>query len=342
MTYFFMGIVLLGMAALVLYGARYDSSKASFLSLEDSVFLRGFWCLVVVITHVTEPYQNRIQDMISSFGFIAVTFFFMTSGFGLKYSLMRKKDYMKGFLVRHLPPLLLPALIAQVLLTLVRSIDGAPFSILAAINISNWVKILVFFYLLFWVIYGILPRFVPEGRWQDVLMCAIVVACSLIDRFTAFKITFIWIVEPLGFAYGIFAANHQKAIEDFMGRKWLPKVLFSLAASGILGILYLKFKTVEIYGDFLLKIILGIAIEYFIFQLLFRFRVGNRASRFLGKISYEVYLIHELAFMILMMADRDSRLNPGLGVLCGIALTVVFAAVFNSLTKIILNKLYKR
>lgn len=78
-----MGILVLALAGITLWGIKYDPNKNSFMSIEDTTFLRGFWCIIVVLVHVPEAYQNGIQDMLGSFAYIGVTFFFMTSAYGL-------------------------------------------------------------------------------------------------------------------------------------------------------------------------------------------------------------------------------------------------------------------
>lgn len=45
------------------------------MSLEDTTFLKGFWCIIVVLVHVPVAYQNRIQDILGSFAYVGVTFF---------------------------------------------------------------------------------------------------------------------------------------------------------------------------------------------------------------------------------------------------------------------------
>ena len=113
MTYALMGLLLAGLVGICLTGARYDVGKTGFMSLEDTNFLRGMWSIIVVLVHIPAAYQNPVQDMLGSFAYIGVTFFFMTSAFGLKYSMAHKKGYMESFWRKRLPPVLVPALLVQ-------------------------------------------------------------------------------------------------------------------------------------------------------------------------------------------------------------------------------------
>lgn len=67
-------IVIFLVATLVIKTSFREGEK-HFFDKDNSNALRGFWCLIVVLVHVPELYQNRIQDMLGSFAYIGVTFF---------------------------------------------------------------------------------------------------------------------------------------------------------------------------------------------------------------------------------------------------------------------------
>ena len=172
---------------------------------------------------------------------------------------------------------------------------------------------------------------------QDIIMCLVVLAFSLIDYFTEIKITSIWIVEPLGFAYGIIAAKWEGPIRKWMGRQWLVKCVSLGIAAGILGIMYLKFKPIVFWGEYLLKIALGIAISLFMYEVLHKFKVGNRINAFLGGISYEVYILHGTVFLMLMHFSKGW--NSGLFIITSLVITVLLARMLKRLSGIIINRI---
>lgn len=163
MTYALMGLLVLSLVLSTLWGAEYDPGKDSFMSVEDTTFLRGFWCIIVVLVHVPAVYQNRIQDMLGSFAYIGVTFFFMTSAYGLKWSMEHKPGYMEHFWRRRLPALLIPALFANALSVIIKAFNGETISFLLFIDINAWVKVLLANYLIFWLIYYLLPEKIGGG-----------------------------------------------------------------------------------------------------------------------------------------------------------------------------------
>ena len=329
-----MGSLVLSLAGATLWNARYDPNKNSFMSFGDSTFLRGFWCIIVVLVHVPAAYQNRVQDMIGSFAFVGVTFFFMTSAYGLKWSLEHKEGYMDYFWRRRLPPILIPAVIANAFGVLFRWHDGFKISLLSFINIDNWVKVLLVYYLVFWAIYGIAPKIINSGPWQDVLICIIVVSFSLLDKFTVFHITQGWIVEPIGFAYGIIAAKYEEVLKKQIQNKWLVKCIVLAFLSGVFGISYLKNKNVLFFGDYLLKIALGISITAFIFEFISKVKVGNKVNSFLASISYQVYLLHRSVFILVGLLSR--QLQSGIFIIVSIIITIVLSVGLKKLYEIML------
>ena len=162
-------------------------------------------------------------------------------------------------------------------------------------------------------------------------MCLFVSMCSLITRLTDLEITSIWTVEPLGFAYGIIAATYSDGIKRRMKEKWLLRSGIFMILSGVLGIAYLKFKPVAVFGDYLLKIVLGIAITVFIFEIMAKFKVGNKLNSFLGNISYEIYLLHGSVFTLLAAIDKN--MNSGVFVVASVAITVALAYVLNRICR---------
>lgn len=179
LTYALMLVLILCMVLSVVCGLKYDKDKDSFMSVDNSKFLRGFWCIVVVLVHIPAAYQNRMQDMIGSFAYIGVTFFFMTSAYGLKYSIKHKKDYTEHFWRRRLPAILLPALIANAFDVMMSGIETnfQDFTVVDFIDISNWVKVLLLMYFTFWLIYCIAPKMIRGGVLAG--HCHVPIRCHL-------------------------------------------------------------------------------------------------------------------------------------------------------------------
>ena len=77
LTYAIMFFILIFLGVTLIMGAKLADGGDHFFDQANTTALRGFWCMVVILVHTPVMYQNRIQDMIGSFAYIGVTFFFM-------------------------------------------------------------------------------------------------------------------------------------------------------------------------------------------------------------------------------------------------------------------------
>ncbi len=175
-----------------------------------------------------------------------------------------------------------------------------------------------------------------EG-YQDLLICLLIAAGSITvyclkDRMTVTT----WCPEVFGFIWGILLADYREWFVRTIKRKWLLISLVLCLLSGILGLSYLRFKSVLILGDYLLKIMLGLAIILFILALNVSIALGNKVSLFLGRISYEVYLIHGAVFGL--MATFMPGINSGLFISLSIVITVALSWVVNLMSRPVIKK----
>lgn len=322
----------------VIYGIEYSDHKNELFGLNETKMLKGLFCILILLVHVPDPYKNKIQDILGSFAYIGVTFFFMTSSFGLKWSIKSKKNYLGSFWMKRLPSILIPALLCCIVGTLMTIVSGGKWKIVDFINIDDWVKLLLLFYLVFWCAYCIpskfLKRDIPDTV-KDTFICFIIVAFSLIDRLTPFKITLIWPAESWGFAYGILLANCFSWYKQFSNKQWMKKSLLFVIMSGLFGILYLKLKEFPFIGDYCLKIILGAVLLVLLLQITRKVSIGNKALGCLGGISFEIYLIHGSVFW---MFKRFGIIDDsGCYILTCMIISIFSAAIINSGSRILIK-----
>ncbi len=299
---------------------------AEFFDQDTSLAMRGFWCLIVVLVHIPyEPvnYTNTIQDLIGSFAYIGVTFFFMTSGFGLTLAAIKRPDpFIKGFWSKRLIKLLIPMAIVNTLVILAKFIAERSFDPWDIVHINGWVRILLIFYFIVWAVH----RFAPS-KWavqtKSFIVIGVVIILSLTIYFFNGLYLFGWPTELYGCIYGILMALLKDKFKEFALKFWWLKAICCLLLSGILGIAYIHLKWISFFGEYLLKILLSSAILSFVFILNAKISIGNPVSRFLGSISYEVYLSHSVAFILL--ETLPLRLSSGLFILCALGITVLLS-----------------
>lgn len=329
-TYIIMSAIILLLILELVIGAKYKPESDHFFDLENTNAMRGFWCLIVILVHIPVAYQNPIQDMIGSFAYIGVTFFFLTSAYGLSLAQKKNPNSINSFWRRRLPKLLIPCLVVNVVGLFFNAIVGGSIELSNLIRINGWVQWLLVCYLIFWICH----KFI--GRDQGILTCALVMMFSLTTYFLrgmGYISRATWCPELYGFIWGILVFHFRDKIIQFCKTKYVEKCIMLCITAMILGVTYLKMKTVVFFGDYLLKIALGIAIISFILLLNTKISICNKISRFLGRISFEVYLLHSMVFVILAFFFPSIR--SGLFILSSICITVSVSWIVH----IISNKL---
>ena len=91
-SYIIMGFVVLFLCFTLLWKAKLTDDTGHFFDKNNSNAMRGFWCFIVILVHTPVVYQNTIQDIMGSFAYVGVTFFFMASGFGLTINKISSRD----------------------------------------------------------------------------------------------------------------------------------------------------------------------------------------------------------------------------------------------------------
>lgn len=341
LDYAVMGGILLFLMLLLMAGAKYHPhGNDGFFDQRNSKAMRGFWCLIVILVHVPQSYQNAIQDMIGSFAYIGVTFFFMTSAYGLSVGAHNKPQQISHFWEARLPKLILPNWVANVVFALVFSIlFGSGINISRLVAINGWIKWLLGCYLAFWIGH----YFHWKEKLRNPIVCVLVFILSI--SFYCMQLSGIvtsttWCPESFGFIWGILLFAHYDNIKKFFLRKWFAKACSFCLLSLILGISYLLFKPVVFWGNYVLKIVLGLSILSFILTLNGKIGLGNQVSCFLGDISFEIYLLHGYAFKLIAAAFPG--ISSGFFILASILLTVLLSMIIHKICNVLLSALYSR
>lgn len=73
----------------------------------------------------------------------------MASSFGLMYSAGHKADYIREFWQKRLPTLLIPTLLCNAVVVVVKVLDDSRITFWRFINIGAWVGVLLLYYFIF-------------------------------------------------------------------------------------------------------------------------------------------------------------------------------------------------
>lgn len=323
-----------------LYRARiYPEGNMGFFNAENTKAMRAFWSIIVVLVHIPAMYQNTVQDMAGSFAYIGVTFFFMTSAFGLKLSTKKRSMHTLSFWGRRLPKLLVPQFFSNVLCVIVYYLlFGKIDTIRILLSINGWVEWLLGCYILFWLA----NLMFKNSRACDAMICTGVVAGSLlfyILKHNGIITRSAWTTEIYGFIWGLLLAGGISRFQESVNRKWLQKLAVSCGIALLLGVLYMKFKPTVFFGDYLLKIMLGIATTLFVLTLNSKIAVGNKVIHFMGDISYEIFLVHGIALEFFSV--QFAGISSGLFIFLSIVFTIVAAYFVHRISDFVIKRIWR-
>lgn len=304
--------------------------------------LKGVSAIVVVFVHVPELYHNAAQRMVMSFGFVAVTVFFMISAYGMQFSANRSPDkYLSHFWRNRLASLLIPCLLVNLFCIVFNVCAGRNFSLLESlIDIPGFVCVLLQYCALFFVVMHCQQRFKITPSICHAIMIAAVVGSSLFlylsspDAKNSSEMG--WCYERMGLVWGLLLFLSFAKIVEFMNSRWFLKTLALGFLSVTLGVAYLMTKSVWFYGEYLLKIVLGFVIVSFVLFLSRKRSFGNAVVNHLGAISYEIYLSHGLVMRVILY------LFPTVSSGVFLVLTMTFTIAFSTAVHKVSSKLVSR
>lgn len=287
-------LVLVACFIILTWNIKLRKGNGDAFDLPSTHVLKGLCAIIVVLVHFPENFQNPLQDAAGSFAYVAVTFFFFVSAYGMEYSFDHRQDYLKHFWRGRLMGLLIPMILINLLSMIFCFFDpdyNEP--IKALVSLNGYVRVLLEYCLAFYLIHYCRRRYKLSARVADWVLISLVVSSSLILYFVN-TVDDGWPYERLGLVWGLLAYRNKDAILRSFTRRNLLWFGCAVIVSGLLGVAYLKFKTEYFWGGYLLKIVLGVSLITLLFVITTRWRTGNKASRFLSNISYEIYLSHGL------------------------------------------------
>ena len=307
--------------------------------------MKGLCCLIVIYVHVRPDRGNVLQDAIGSFAYVAVTFFFLVSAYGMMAGVERKKNYLKSFWRNRLVSLLIPCLLINITGFVLNWIVKGKASAAALYSINSYVLVLLQWCLWFYIVQWCRLKWFAENKvLTDILLIAGVVVSSLylyffVDAEVSSEAG--WCFERLGLVWGVLLYRYFDVVTAWMEKSRVVKVIILLLLGGFLGVSYLKFKFVYFWGAYLLKIVLGFTLLLLLFTATSNRRFGDKVSDWLGSISYEVYLSHGMVMGIMALL-LPSEFNSGLFLFLAISATLLLSTCVHAIGKPIVNILRKK
>ncbi len=320
------------------------SDNRNFFSKEYTDVLKGLCCLVVIYVHISPNRGNVLQDAIGSFAYIAVTFFFLVSAYGMMAGIERKQNYLKNFWRNRLVSLLIPCFLLNIVSYVLGLTVKGDASITILYHINGYVVILLQWCLWFYIVMWCKNRWFSKKKiltdW--ILIAGVVVSSIALYLFVRAEVSAQagWCFERIGLVWGILLYRYYDKFVGWMDKSRIVKVIFLTLIGGILGLCYLKYKMVYFFGAYLLKVVLGFVLLLLLFTATSNRKFGDVVSNWLGGISYEVYLSHGMVmgYIILFL---PSNFNSGAFILLSVVSTLLLSTGIHAIGKPIVKYLRK-
>ncbi len=309
------------------------------LSLHSSKGLLGFCAVGIMLHHMSQTIYFAGEDpgilyYMVDIGVCFVGMFFFFSGYGLYTSLRDKPDYLKGFLKKRLPAVLIPFYMCNFVFILGSFLWGYEFQKgellpyvtgVILMNSQMWYIVEIFIlYLLFYLLFRLIKNQNAACILYGVCVCILIVVSLLLGHDKTTPTQGLWFHGEWWYNatallwVGILFARWEKQILGFV-RKYYFMVLFvmlCLTAFFYNRTMYMlqnagywyewdgyagykeKFRTLGIQVLFILFAVLTIIV------ILQKIEFGNKIMQFLGSIAIELYLVHNLFILYLPIRNR--------------------------------------
>lgn len=318
-----------------------------YLSREQSSAIKGILAIVILLHHlgqeVMETGGNAPLLLLFAHigGVLPVAMFFFYSGYGLQKKYMTSPHYEKGFLQKRVPTVLLPYLIVTLLCWGQSWLLGDPYSVrdvvggfydgFPIVRFSWFILELIFFYFVFYLLMKICRKhfsaMLPGALVYLVLWNLVCRRAYLPAFWYSYTHTLI-----IGMAWAIFEGPIEKAVH----RLGWPGILTML-------FVFLLAASVSHFGGSSFNEILVVLFLFAVIPVLTKVRFYNPVLKFLGSISYEIYLLQGF-FLTALRNDVFYLESNFLFCLFALGLTLFFGWIAHLLFGMLLKgyrKLFK-
>ena len=306
---------------------------------------KGIAAIIIMLHHISFRLSN-LPVYVKPMWYIAfpiVGFFFFMSGYGLTCGLMKKKDYLRGFLSRRLSNIVVPYVIVAIVWIGLEIIGGGQ-TLTRAIAEAFTIRYIQ----PLWFIWAIIAAYIVFYAVFNHTEINVGVYC-----FTAITIAYILIsafVNPrdemyasiIGMPLGTLWAEHEEKIDACFETAFLKKEFVAIVVFVILFIGRLALSAVGFDNQLFQTILRNIITISFIvplIELLKKVKIEKRFLIWLGTISYEIYIIHPF---ILYFFEKEIAEGKQVGnleiVLWTIGLTLLLSSALKVVQDILVGK----
>lgn len=289
-----------------------DSAFVDPFSKDQTQSLKGLLALLVMMHHLCTYLDADFPSLLlfEDAGFVTVGGFFLISGYGLCHSALENSNYLSNFFRRRILALLITYYVTDVLYILMKlrimpAEKVAQYALKSIFGVHFWfVPVMILLYVLF---YAAFRFFGKKSKTRAAVALSVMVLLYVAFSFALHKLYNItsfgrwWYNSAPCFLVGIWYRMLRDRIMEFISRHYTLLCSVSIVLFATLYIFSIRSSPAYTYDTLMLvlEILSSSAFCVLIILLSVRYRIGNSLLRLLGKLSFELYLIHALLIAIL-------------------------------------------
>ena len=312
-----------------------------YLGVKSTSGLKGFLALGIVFHHLSQWVTTG--EEFSNFGYMGtyiVSVFFFLSGYGLYVQNDRKEDYLDNFLSKRLSKILTPFITISSIYLIYRKVNGQELSDSFFIDLfkkgstviyNGWfVDIIILMYIFFYISFSVFSNKTIAILVNTVLIIFYIVLAIKLGY------GFWWYNSSLPFVLGLVWAKNKENIDRLLKKYYfipLVSVTILLFVSHQYSFILQKFHLVDNYSYALAANIDNVIFTLFLILIVRKIDFSNNYLLFLGRVSFEVYMIHGLVISIFGKYFKTSRLNDIIFTTSVLIVSIFLAWLINVIIK---------
>lgn len=342
--YAFLLVILAGMFLFKLRIRKNESYDV--LSRDTTDVLKGYSIALIIIHHMVLRMSNPgILLPFRLVGYLGVSVFFLTSGYGLVCSSMnREKDYSHGFMQKRFFKIYIPAVIAQLIYMLVlvfmfdKDYSCVDFLkglfILYPVDTSQWYIISAFYwYFAFWIFLKFFKS------WKNTIIGLFILSAVYITAGMILGATKNWIDTalcfPIGVSLGVYKEKIFGIINKYIKFIFIPAGLFAITVFFSYGKDDVKALVLRMVSSVMFLICVLALLRFVDIS-------KNKIMKIIGIFSLECYLVHGKVIRIIKLGFGDVGVLEMLLYIVSTAFFVFVFVMFLKKYNYVINKLEKR
>lgn len=345
------------------YGVWHDD----FDGQEHSKELLGIMAVFIVLHHLVQQVGTDnagIMNFLENAGVCFVGAYFFYSGYGLAHSFIVKDNYLKGFFKKRLSTVLIPAYLCNIIFVINETLNGGLDSIsdyvlaLSGIRLLNshmwYIVEITILYIFFYIVFRLLKKPQKAIILMTILVLGLMTGSMLAGHGDAWFQGEWWYNTTLLFTLGMFYALHRQKFITLIRRHYKCAIIMTLVSFLVLykaneRILlhygYWSEYSGKTYFASCLDKLISLAVQLpmvcsFILLILVigqKVKCSNSVLRFFGRISLELYLIHNL-----FIARLDFVSGTGIYCTLVVVASIIAATILYRIDNVLIFLVTKR